>query len=189
MELRHLSLELYCLMGGNYCLNQNNYNSVLIIIRFTQLILSVVCQVIIISTDICNDAFLYCYEINNLFFLFWLLQLPESAFCAMLDIPNNFPLVELSCFCFFLCPMLIIIILYVRIGLRIRERSKHSLGKKVTGTVHHSKSRKSIIRMLCKYKIHFCYYPLCLSIINNGNCLHKINDKLCYLNIFFTFFW
>lgn len=78
--------------------------------------------------------------------------MPESAFCAMFttNIPSSLPVYEISCLLFFLFPMLIIIILYARIGLRIRERSKHSLGKRVAGTVHHSKSRRSIIRMLCK---------------------------------------
>lgn len=43
-------------------------------------------------------------------------------------------------------------VLYSRMGLKIRSRTKHSLGKGVKGSVHgesrHSQSKKAIIRML-----------------------------------------
>lgn len=78
----------------------------------------------------------------------------ESAFCAMLDknIPTGVPIYELSSLLFFLVPMMIIIILYVLIGLQIRQSSRHSLGKQMQGAVHGEtkqiQSKKSIVRML-----------------------------------------
>lgn len=88
----------------------------------------------------------------------------ESAFCGMFEhnIPENFPIYELSCLLFFLIPMIVIIFLYVRIGLQIR---KNSLGKCVDGTVHgetkKSQARKSILRMLVAVVITFflCWAP------------------------------
>lgn len=80
----------------------------------------------------------------------------ESAFCAMLDknVPTGLPIYELSSLLFFLVPMMIIIILYVLIGLRIRQSSRHSLGKQMHGGVHGEtkqiQSKKSIVRMLGK---------------------------------------
>ncbi|CAD6237019.1 GSCOCG00002107001-RA-CDS [Cotesia congregata] len=74
----------------------------------------------------------------------------ESAFCAML-LPNmpTFPLYELSCLVFFLIPLLLIMVLYIRMGLRIQSTT---LGRSIEGTVHGEtkqvQSRKSIIRML-----------------------------------------
>lgn len=78
----------------------------------------------------------------------------ESAFCAMLDknVPTGVPIYELSSLLFFLVPMMIIIILYVLIGLQIRQSSRHSLGKQMQGAVHGEtkqiQSKKSIVRML-----------------------------------------
>ncbi len=84
----------------------------------------------------------------------------ESAFCAMLedDLPPDFPIYELSFLLFFLVPMLLIIVLYVRIGLRLRSRNRHSLGKRLEGVIHgeskHTKTRKSIIRMLGNFLVY-----------------------------------
>lgn len=51
----------------------------------------------------------------------------DSAFCAMLTVnPGGFPLWEVSTCVFFVLPMTIIMVLYVRIGLRIRSRTKHT---------------------------------------------------------------
>ena len=49
----------------------------------------------------------------------------------MLDNPPGFPLWELSSLVFFAIPMAVMIILYVRMGLQIKFRSKHTtaLGK------------------------------------------------------------
>lgn len=85
------------------------------------------------------------------------IQVYESAFCAMLDknVPTGIPIYEISSLLFFLVPMLIIIILYVLIGLQIRQSSRHSLGKQMQGAVHGEtkqiQSKKSIVRMLGKY--------------------------------------
>jgi hypothetical protein len=58
-------------------------------------------------------------------------DIPDSAFCAMLDNPDKFPLWELSTCIFFAFPMVIMIILYGRMGLKIRSRTRQSavLGK------------------------------------------------------------
>jgi len=50
----------------------------------------------------------------------------ESAFCALLDsniYPENYPVYELSSFVFFIFPMCILCVLYIRMGLKIRETS------------------------------------------------------------------
>ncbi|XP_011138480.1 neuropeptides capa receptor isoform X1 [Harpegnathos saltator] len=89
----------------------------------------------------------------------------DSAICAMLlpDMPN-FPLYELSCIVFFLIPMLVILIVYTRMGLKIRSSTKDALGP-VQGTLHGEyrqiQSRKSVIRMLSAVVIMFfiCWAP------------------------------
>lgn len=53
-------------------------------------------------------------------------DIPDSAFCAMLDNPDKFPLWELSTCIFFAFPMVIMIILYGRMGLKIRSRTRQS---------------------------------------------------------------
>ncbi|XP_050056870.1 neuropeptides capa receptor isoform X2 [Aphis gossypii] len=91
----------------------------------------------------------------------------ESAFCAMLDknVPTGVPVYELSSLLFFLVPMMIIIVLYVLIGLQIRQSSRHSLGKQMQGNVHGEtkqiQSKKSIVRMLAAVVIAFflCWAP------------------------------
>lgn len=78
----------------------------------------------------------------------------ESAFCGMLEenVPKYFPIYELSFLIFFFIPLCVIIALYAKIGQQIRS---HSLG--LDGSVHgetkQSQSRKSIIRMLCEYRV------------------------------------
>lgn len=54
-------------------------------------------------------------------------DLPESAFCAMLDYPENFPLWEVSTCVFFALPMIIMVIMYGRMGLKIRSRTRHTV--------------------------------------------------------------
>lgn len=51
----------------------------------------------------------------------------KSAFCAMLENPPGFPLWELSSCLFFVIPMVIIMVLYGRMGYQIRSRTKHSI--------------------------------------------------------------
>ncbi|XP_046737980.1 neuropeptides capa receptor-like [Diprion similis] len=87
----------------------------------------------------------------------------DSAICAMLqhNMPP-FPLYELSCVIFFLIPMLLILVLYVRMGLKIRNTS---LGQSIEGSVHGEtrqvQSRKAIIRMLSAVVVMFfiCWVP------------------------------
>lgn len=51
----------------------------------------------------------------------------DSAFCAMLENPDGISLLGLSSCIFFAVPMLIILVLYGRMGLRIRSRTKHTV--------------------------------------------------------------
>ena len=79
--------------------------------------------------------------------------IPESAFCSLQD--ENPPLVEVATFIFFIVPMGILCLLYLRIGIRIR-RTSLGRGRNVQGVVHHSNesrqssSRRTILRMLGK---------------------------------------
>lgn len=76
------------------------------------------------------------------------------------NIPSNWPIYEISSFLFFLLPMLVILILYIRMGIAIRESGADDSMKRLQGLVHkprHSNSRKSIIRMLGKF---YYYYRL-----------------------------
>uniref|UniRef100_A0A182SU37 G-protein coupled receptors family 1 profile domain-containing protein n=1 Tax=Anopheles maculatus TaxID=74869 RepID=A0A182SU37_9DIPT len=77
----------------------------------------------------------------------------DSAFCAMLSNPEGFPLWELSTCLFFAFPMLIMVVLYGRMGMQIRSRTQRTaeLGVRngsVNGPSRISQSRKAIIRML-----------------------------------------
>ncbi|XP_046666090.1 neuropeptides capa receptor-like [Homalodisca vitripennis] len=90
--------------------------------------------------------------------------LEESAFCALLEenIPHNLPIYEISFFIFFVLPLCILLVLYTKIGLRIRSKS---LDKNIDGKVHGEtkkfQSRKSIIRMLAAVVVTFflCWAP------------------------------
>ncbi|KAH0951187.1 hypothetical protein HN011_007691 [Eciton burchellii] len=89
----------------------------------------------------------------------------DSAICAMLlpDMPR-FPLYELSCIVFFLIPMLVILMVYTRMGIKIKSATKKTLGP-IQGTVHGDyrqvQSRKSVIRMLSAVVVMFfvCWAP------------------------------
>ncbi|CAH1393908.1 unnamed protein product [Nezara viridula] len=93
--------------------------------------------------------------------------LEESAFCAMLEanIPEWLPIYELSTLMFLIIPIIIIVILYTKIAIKLRERNDYSLGTRVGGSVHsrkrHSKSTKPIIRMLVAVVSMFfiCWAP------------------------------
>ena len=82
--------------------------------------------------------------------------IPESAFCAMLDEnrPSEWPLYEMSTFIFFIVPMVVLCLLYLRIGVRIL-RTSLGRGANIQGAVHrgqgqgnNSHSRRNILRML-----------------------------------------
>ncbi|XP_011312983.1 neuropeptides capa receptor [Fopius arisanus] len=90
----------------------------------------------------------------------------SSAICAMLlpDMPH-FPLYELSCVVFFLIPMLIILAVYTRMGLKIRKSTRNSVTRTGESSAHWDsrqvQSRRSIIRMLSAVVIMFflCWAP------------------------------
>ncbi|BES90432.1 7 transmembrane receptor (rhodopsin family) [Nesidiocoris tenuis] len=92
--------------------------------------------------------------------------LDETGFCAMLaeNVPQGFPIYELSFIIFFLVPMLIIIVLYSLIGRKIQSRG-NALEVDMDGSVHrdvrHLKSRRNIVRMLMAVVITFfvCWFP------------------------------
>uniref|UniRef100_A0A2C9GW61 G-protein coupled receptors family 1 profile domain-containing protein n=1 Tax=Anopheles farauti TaxID=69004 RepID=A0A2C9GW61_9DIPT len=93
-------------------------------------------------------------------------KIPDSAFCAMLRNPEGFPLWELSTCLFFAFPMLIMVVLYGRMGMQIRSRTQRTaeLGVRngsVNGPSRISQSRKAIIRMLAAVVITFfvCWAP------------------------------
>ena len=52
---------------------------------------------------------------------------PESAFCAMLDIPSWYPVHQISFTVFFLVPVLLLTFLYVSMVVAIRRAAKTSL--------------------------------------------------------------
>lgn len=89
-------------------------------------------------------------------------SIPESAFCSLQDEnpPTQWPLVEVATFIFFIVPMGILCLLYLRIGIRIR-RTSLGRGRNVQGVVHHSNesrqssSRRTILRMLGKFSLIF----------------------------------
>ncbi|XP_060817022.1 neuropeptides capa receptor-like [Bombus pascuorum] len=90
----------------------------------------------------------------------------NSAVCGMLlPYMPNFPLYELSSIIFFLIPMLVILVVYTRMGLKIRNSTNHTLNSVMQGAIHGDsrqiQSRKSVIRMLTAVVILFfiCWAP------------------------------
>lgn len=54
----------------------------------------------------------------------------DSAYCSIdVQFTEKFPLFEISFCIFFLIPMILIIVLYGRMGLQIRSRATEELGK------------------------------------------------------------
>ncbi|XP_039433487.1 neuropeptides capa receptor isoform X1 [Culex pipiens pallens] len=93
-------------------------------------------------------------------------EIPDSAFCAMLQIPERIPLWELSTCLFFAVPMAVMVVLYGRMGMQIRSRTQRTLelgvrNGSVNGPSRVSQSRKAIIRMLAAVVITFfvCWAP------------------------------
>lgn len=120
-------------------------------------------------------------------------QIEESAFCAMLDhaVPSNWPMYELSAFLFFLGPMLIIVILYVRMGVTIQSRMI-----KFPGETKHLDSRtKPIIRMLAAVVVTFflCWAPFHMQRLfylygkDTANYI-KVNEWAYYITGCFYYF-
>lgn len=90
----------------------------------------------------------------------------NSAICTMLlPYMPNFPLYELSTVIFFLIPMLIILVVYTRMGARIRDSANNAMNSVVQSAIHGDsrqiQSRKSVIRMLTAVVILFfiCWAP------------------------------
>ncbi|XP_078048146.1 neuropeptides capa receptor-like [Augochlora pura] len=90
----------------------------------------------------------------------------DSAICAMLlPYMPKFPLYELSSIIFFSIPMLVILLVYTRMGLKIRSSTQDALNSVVQGAVHgesrQAQSRRSVIRMLSAVVIMFfiCWAP------------------------------
>ncbi|KDR15327.1 Neuropeptides capa receptor [Zootermopsis nevadensis] len=120
-------------------------------------------------------------------------QVAESAFCAMLDqaVPSHWPMYELSALIFFISPMVIIIILYVRMGVTIRSRMI-----KFPGETKHLDSRtKPIIRMLVAVVITFflCWAPFHMQRLfyiygKQSPNFDKINEWAYYITGCFYFF-
>ncbi|XP_017880475.1 neuropeptides capa receptor-like [Ceratina calcarata] len=90
----------------------------------------------------------------------------DSAICTiLLPYMPDFPLYELSSVIFFLIPMLIILVVYTRMGLKIRNSTTNTLNSVMQGAIHGDsrqvQSRKSVIRMLSAVVILFfiCWAP------------------------------
>merc|ERR1711953_871044 len=78
---------------------------------------------------------------------------PESAFCAMLDIPEWYPVHEISFIVFFLVPVLLLAFLYVSMVVVIRRAAKASLRQEKKSVVRPAGGQRrdtnqQIIRML-----------------------------------------
>ncbi|XP_023710114.1 neuropeptides capa receptor isoform X1 [Cryptotermes secundus] len=120
-------------------------------------------------------------------------QIAESAFCAMLDqaLPSHWPMYEFSAFLFFLGPMLIIVVLYIRMGVTI-----HSRMIKFPGETKCLDSRtKPIIRMLVAVVITFflCWAPFHMQRLfyiygKHSPNFDKINEWAYYITGCFYFF-
>ncbi|EDV40822.1 uncharacterized protein Dana_GF10701, isoform A [Drosophila ananassae] len=90
----------------------------------------------------------------------------ESAFCSMTpEIVNLVPIFELSFCIFFVIPMILIILLYGRMGLKIRSRTNKKLGVQHGNINRESRNsqmkKKAVIRMLAAVVITFfvCWFP------------------------------
>ena len=59
-------------------------------------------------------------------------------------------LFEASFFLFFLIPMIIMVVLYIRMGLKIRSTTRFGENSNVHGESRQAQSRKAILRMLGK---------------------------------------
>lgn len=129
-------------------------------------------------------------------------SIPESAFCSLQDEnpPTQWPLVEVATFIFFIVPMGILCLLYLRIGIRIR-RTSLGRGRNVQGVVHHSNesrqssSRRTILRMLVAVVIAFfvCWAPfhaqrLLYVYAKDSPNYREINEKMFFITGCFYFF-
>ena len=82
-------------------------------------------------------------------------EVASSAFCGMLDIPVM--LYELSSFVFFLLPLVMMVFLYVRMGIRIRMTSAQNLGQSRQGDERRKQNKKSVLQMLGDFYLHLVF--------------------------------
>merc|ERR1719237_973333 len=84
-------------------------------------------------------------------------SLEESAVCAMFSPPPF--LIEASAITFFLLPLVALIFLFVRMGLKIHEAQRLNLGK--ADQKESSGNRKSVFQMLAAVVVSFfvCWAP------------------------------
>jgi len=127
-------------------------------------------------------------------------NIPESAFCTINPAPNF--LFECSFLLFFLIPMTIMIILYLRMGLRIRKTSKFGRNSAVHGESTQSQSKRAILKMLAAVVLAFfiCWAPfhaqrlLYVIFYDYGwkfatdDVYAQINEKLFYITGCFYYF-
>ena len=91
-------------------------------------------------------------------------EVASSAFCGMLDIPVM--LYELSSFVFFLIPLVMMVFLYMRMGIRIRMTSAQNLGQSRQGDERRKQNNKSVLQMLGDFTfILFIFYSLLLQLL------------------------
>ena len=82
-------------------------------------------------------------------------EVASSAFCGMLDIPVM--LYELSSFVFFLLPLVMMVFLYMRMGVRIRITSAQNLGQSRQGDEKRQRNKKAVLQMLGDIYLHFVF--------------------------------
>ncbi|XP_016979869.1 neuropeptides capa receptor isoform X1 [Drosophila rhopaloa] len=93
-------------------------------------------------------------------------RIEESAFCSMSpEIVNVIPVFEVSFCIFFVIPMILIMILYGRMGAKIRSRTNQKLGVQHGTNNRETRNsqmrKKAVIRMLAAVVITFfvCWFP------------------------------
>nr|NP_996140.1 capability receptor, isoform B [Drosophila melanogaster]Q8ITC7.3 RecName: Full=Neuropeptides capa receptor; AltName: Full=Cap2b receptor; AltName: Full=Capability receptor [Drosophila melanogaster]pir/JC7913/ capa receptor (CG14575) - fruit fly (Drosophila sp.) [Drosophila sp. (in: flies)]AAN10046.1 putative Cap2b receptor [Drosophila melanogaster]AAO20968.1 G-protein coupled receptor [Drosophila melanogaster]AAS65092.1 capability receptor, isoform B [Drosophila melanogaster] len=93
-------------------------------------------------------------------------RIEESAFCSMSPkIVNEIPVFEVSFCIFFVIPMILIILLYGRMGAKIRSRTNQKLGVQQGTNNRETRNsqmrKKTVIRMLAAVVITFfvCWFP------------------------------
>ncbi|KAH8259550.1 hypothetical protein KR026_006184 [Drosophila bipectinata] len=136
-----------------------------------------------IPFGVLSDIIYLTYPLDNS-------TIAESAFCSMSpEIVNVVPIFELSFCIFFVIPMILILLLYGRMGLKIRSRTNQKLGVQHGNINRESRNsqmrKKTVIRMLAAVVITFfvCWFPFHLQRLwflyaqNNEN-YYNVNEWL-----------
>ncbi|XP_012287927.1 neuropeptides capa receptor [Orussus abietinus] len=120
----------------------------------------------------------------------------DSAICALLwhNLPD-FPLYEVSCFLFFLVPLVLIMVLYIKMGLKIHE---NVFDRTIEGSIHgetrQAQSRSTITKMLSAVVVtfFFCWAPFhaqrLLYVYASAATFEDINRWLYPLTGYFYYF-